>query len=284
MTTHRSRRQRDRVVPTLEALEDRSLLSCTVFQNAGILTIAGDNLTNAVKVSDNGTYGFGAIKVQCDGMTKISTMPIHEIRVMTLGGTDRVSYTLTGPLIALGQRMVRVNLGAGNDSFQASFANPLTGAGSDLLAGSTFQLNVAGGLGNDNLAVDATHDVDVQAGAKFGVQLYGNDGISLFPDLGADSLSIAHHGEVDGWIGFGANGEAGNDPLVSIVAMVDPGSTGHLDLRVNGGVGADPNLRLFVFNRPPACTLNALLDGGLDAQPDVAFVGGDPAIQVVHIP
>ena len=98
------------------------------------------------------------------------------------------------------------------------------------------------------------------------------------------SPSIAHQGEIDGSVGLGAHGEAGNDPLVSVVANLDGLSTGTLGIRVNGGVGADPNLRLFVFNRPPTCSLNALLDGGQDAQPDVAFVGGDPAIQVINIP
>jgi hypothetical protein len=280
MKTRLSRPKRARVVPTLEALEERSLLACSVVQSAGILTITGDNLSNSVKISDNGTYGFGAVKVQCGAMTKISTMPIREIRVSTGGGNDKVSYTLTGPLVAFGRRMVRVNLGDGDDQFLGSFANPLTGAGSDLLAGSTFQLNVAGARGNDTLKVDATHDVDVQAGARFGVQLYGN-GIPFLPDLGADGLEIQHHGEVDGLISFGAHGEAGNDPFVRTVAMVDAGSTGQLGILVEGGTGADTDLHLWVFNRPATCALNALLDGG--PQIDTGFAAGDPAIQVVNM-
>src|SRR5262245_33371896 len=86
--------------PRLEALEDRSLLSCTVSISGSVLKIEGDGGANSVRITDNGTGAAGNIVVKCDGTTTNVGPAITEIRVNTKGGNDSVRYDLSNDLLA----------------------------------------------------------------------------------------------------------------------------------------------------------------------------------------
>src|SRR5262249_25373218 len=178
-----------RILPRVEALEDRRVLSCTVGVNNGVMTITGDNGANTVKMDQ---IFLGIVKVQADGVTT-NASGIKEIRINTLGGNDTVKYNLNSPLpflpnlpmVQTGAQTIKVNLGAGNDKFQTTMCPQHLKAG----AGLTF--DVFGGTGNDNLAVDmVSHPVAVDAGAQVSVKLDGS--------FGSDTVLATYKAELDG--------------------------------------------------------------------------------------
>jgi hypothetical protein len=247
--------------------------ACIVTQVGDVISVKGDNLANSVRITDSGTGAVGAVKVQADATFFASTGLVRTIRVDALAGNDTVTYNLVGNLLAGQTRLVSVVLGDGNDGFGGSLINPASGLGSDLSSNSALQINVFGGKGNDFMNMDATHGADVRQGARFGVQLLGEDG--------TDTILAHYRGDLDGQLAWVSDGGLGMDCLIRTEAIAEVGSTGKAFLRVLGGDGNDFGLGLLV-SRPSTCALDATLDGG--AGFDVGAVGGDPAIVMVNVP
>src|SRR5206468_12052960 len=64
------RTHRHKVLPRVEALEDRWVPACTVTVSpTGGMTITGDAGDNQIAVFDNGSAGNGNVSVVCDGVT-----------------------------------------------------------------------------------------------------------------------------------------------------------------------------------------------------------------------
>jgi hypothetical protein len=225
MQRHTTRGRVARFLPRLEALEDRSLLSCTVSVNSGILTITGDSGPNKVTITDKGTGAPGNIMVVCDSVPTNVMPAIKGIKVLTLDGIDSVRYQLAGNLQAGVAQNVLVNLGSGNDNFVSFFSAP-----GGLLNNSSLGLNVKGGAGQDTLHVRYTTDVDIRSGATLSVNLDGGED--------ADSIFLGYQGELDGKLTLNADGGAAND-MVQADLTLDCGSTGGDLSRVRGGLNAD---------------------------------------------
>src|SRR5687768_6617228 len=121
-----------------------------------------------VQIRDNGA---GVVSGFATGHGGFAFTGIRNIRVLTNGGNDQVSYTLYGNLLPGQQRNLSVDLGPshiwyGADQFVANLYNPATGVGADLLPGSSLNINAFGGDGRDVMFVNAFRDTDVYAHAK----------------------------------------------------------------------------------------------------------------------
>jgi hypothetical protein len=270
MNLFRSRSIRSRgksFSPRLESLEDRNLLSCFVAWSTPTLTVLGDNGSNQVAITDNGTAGPGSIKVQCDGNTQVIPVPITAIRVSTQGGNDAVQYTLTSGLLPGVSRSVSVDLGAGSNTFHSYF-------GGDLGAKSNLQLNIYGGADNDFLLATALKGFRINPGAMLYVHMDGG--------AGSDYIRMDYDTKLDGVFGLDLNGGAGNDTVAANIT-IDPGSTGLLSslthpATVSGGADND-DVTFNVMNNGMA-TVQGLLDGGLGM--DIGH--HTPNIPMINVP
>src|SRR5262245_5312146 len=74
--------------PRVERLDSRDCPSCTVFQRAEILTIAGDRLDNQVEIVASGD---GSVRVTCDGSVRPVFTGVTQIDLKTAGGNDKVT-------------------------------------------------------------------------------------------------------------------------------------------------------------------------------------------------
>ncbi len=258
------RRLRARLAPCLESLEGRRLLSGN---NAGQVTISeglsqgtptllvlGTNKADVINITDNGSGAAGNITVTLgNGGVYTSKSAVTEIEVMGMGGNDQVSYTLTGPLVA--ERIVLVDLGAGNDQFTANIngaVDNMSGldleaygdAGNDVMTinqsgeilEGTFIPYLDGGSGNDTLTYNGTGPVN--GGATLNPALAG--------DAGNDTITSDYSGTIDGTYVYNLtiDGGSGNDNIADDI-FVGPGSTGVVGSNatspavVNGGSGND---------------------------------------------
>jgi hypothetical protein len=235
---------------SVQALEHREVPACLITQpTPDTVVITGNAASDAVLINDNGA---GTITGFATGAGAFSFAGIKNIQVNTEDGSDRVVYNLTRNMLPNQQRVVTVGLGnTGNDSFTANLFNPATGVGSDLLAGSSLVIGVQAGAGDDQLTINAQHDVDVAAGARLKMILMGQDG--------NDVIRGYYHGENDGAVSIrDFDGGAGRD-IVRGLLQEDVGSTGVNAGIVHGGDG-DDQLALFLLTQSPP--IQGLLDGG----------------------
>src|SRR5262249_47220557 len=99
---------RNRFLPGLEVLEDRSVPSTVSFNAAtATLTVTGTAGKDAIVITDDGTNNAVAVKVTSNGHTLFTSGPtagvdqVHTINVNTLGGNnDSVRYNLIGNMVA----------------------------------------------------------------------------------------------------------------------------------------------------------------------------------------
>jgi hypothetical protein len=298
---------RNRFLPGLEALEDRSVPSTITFNAAtATLTVTGTAGKDAIVVSDDGTNDAGAVKVTSNGHTLFTSGPtagvnqVHTIRVDTRGGDhDSVVYDLTGDMVA-NNRSLAVTFGAGKgDTFAANVNGNLVnsflllqatgGSGGDKLAGTvTGSLNGAsflgllfkGGTGKDQISVNATNSVNIGPLAQLTVEADGG--------AGDDVINVNYEGQLQGAFFLDAAGSAGNDRVSAKVTLdglsngllfgpVSPNS-GKAAAQVDGGGGND---RLsFEVDLSGAVPLKAAsaaeTDGGagVDACHKVGFITG----------
>jgi hypothetical protein len=243
-------RKTNRTRLSVHPLEGREVPACVVaLGGPDTLVVTGDGAADAVVLNDNGA---GTITGFATGAGAFAFNGIKTIQVNTEGGSDRVVYNLTRNLLPNQQRVLTIGLGnTGNDSFTANLFNPRTGVGSDLMAGSSLVMGVFGGAGDDHLTINAQHDVDVAAGARLKMILFGQDG--------NDVIRGYYHGENDGAVAIrDFDGGAGRD-IVRGLLQEDAGSTGVNAGIVHGGDG-DDQLALFLLTQSPP--IEGLLDGG----------------------
>jgi Ca2+-binding RTX toxin-like protein len=247
---------------SVQRLDDREVPACLISQpTPDTLVVTGDGASDAVVINDNGA---GSVWGTATGAGQFSFSGIKNIQVNTEGGNDRVVYNLIRNMLPNQQRVVTVGLGnTGNDAFTANLFNPATGVGSDLMAGSSLIMGVFGGAGDDRLAINADHDVDVAAGARLKMVLFGQDG--------NDIITGYYHGENDGAVSIrDFDGGAGDD-IVRGYLKEDLGSTGANAGIVHGGDGND-QLALFLLTQNPP--IEGLIDGG---------AGSDTAIHTANV-
>jgi hypothetical protein len=184
-------RRRHRLAPAVESLEGRQLLTAHALTQVGVsegnsngmptLLIMGTNKSDIINITDNGSGAAGNVTVTLgSGATYTSRTAISEIEVVSRAGTDQVSYTLTGELVA--PQTVLVYLGSGKDSFVANvngaINNPAgldleayAGAGTDAMTinqsgqikQGTFIPFFAGGPGTDTMTYNGTGPINGNA-------------------------------------------------------------------------------------------------------------------------
>jgi hypothetical protein len=290
-------------VPALEALEERAVPTCFLSQLGATLNILGSNRADQVAINDNGA---GSVVVRCDqDPIPRPFLGINAINVRMLAGPDLVTYQLTGSVA--GNHTVRVDLGAGRDTFNA-FLNGndpaaltlnqhavLTGSsldfnlfgrqGNDImsvdLSGGFTISNLArlgirmdGGIGNDLLAVNATHGTNnlfslgltqgtnLATGGLFDVRLLGGPGI--------DRTVFGYEGDLNGTLQLNTDGGLDPDITVANIDATTP-SRGTVRARVRGGKAHD-NLTLNIrqpagvcLSLPCGLLIDALIDGGAES-------------------
>jgi hypothetical protein len=296
---------RNRFVPSLEHLEDRSVPSTFTFDGAtAALTVTGTSAKDVIVISDDGTNNAGAVTVTSKGATLFTSGPVagvnqvHSIKVDTRGGNkDSVLYTLTGDMVA-NNRSVSATFGAGKgDTFTANINGNLVNSfllvqvtggngGDKITATATGSLNGAsflgfifkGGTGKDQISIDATNSVNIGPLAQLTVSVDGG--------AGNDVIDVNYEGQMQGAFFLNAAGGAGND-RVNVTVTLDGLSngllfgpvsphTGKAAAQVDGGGGRDT----LSFEVDLSGTLKAAsaaeIDGGagVDACHAVGFITG----------
>lgn len=269
------RRARRHVTPRLEPLEDRTVPTTVVTQSGPVLTITGTAGRDIVHLIDRGG---GTIAVQLERDPALQVFNgVNTVSAKTLAGGDTVTYDLApafgGPFILStgvnDNLTVNVDLGAGADTFQASFNR------NDLAFDSLLGINVRGRDGNDRLTVDATGGVDVANQARLAINLNG--------DKGNDTLTTDYEGFVNGELDLTGSGGDGRDRVIERYTVPST-AIGKLVARANGNAGSD-GLRMEVAQplvegtalTPQPLRLDALIDGGPSrdrgvATPNVAII------------
>lgn len=147
------RRPRYRIVPRIDSLEGRQLLSATTSLDHGILTIRGDRTNDVITVSENRG------RVEVHGTTRrgaavsFAARDVHRIVFVGDAGDDRFTDNTSIPATAFG--------GAGNDRLVGGGGrDDLRGdAGNDVLSGRSGNDHLNGGLGDDRLFGDDGNDL-----------------------------------------------------------------------------------------------------------------------------
>jgi hypothetical protein len=269
-----SLRQPRRFRPSVEALEDRQVMSCTITlqptsPTTFTLVVRGaPNHKNNITINDDGTAGSTAIQVICDNTVvgTLSGAAIDTIDVSLVGNTkpDKVTYNLTGPTQTTTRYMV-AHLGNGGDTFIANLN------ASSVSPGVQQSAQAFGGSGNDTLKVNANKGTVYGALAQIIVVLEGG--------AGNDDISFNFSGSaLPPWVDLLLllDGGPGNDTVSANLSLNSPGfhvtgndspfatPPGGRAAQVNGGAGND-TLRFVILGNPPSPTPTpsfALVDGG----------------------
>ena len=220
-----------RWTPRLDCLDGRVLPSVTITETDGVLVVRGDQYSNIIEITDDGTADAGAVVVDADGEIYESVGLITKVRVIGWNGADSVNYSLTGDLVT--DRTLAVFLGNQDDTFEANLN------GWDIDAANLLVL-VYGGNGQDSLAFHGL-GTDVGADSSLTVRLLGGNGM--------DSLRVDYSGVLIGDATFRTFGGNGKDTVTANLTLPEPGtsetgettetSTGTLTARFCGGNGVD---------------------------------------------
>jgi hypothetical protein len=267
MSLQPSLSRRNRTLPRFEALESRQVLSATVQQVGGVLTVTGSDRPDLIQLNDNGS----TVRV-FDGITLKGTFAgVNLIDVNTKAGNDSVRYEVQGdiPLFPFGNRSVavrrnlRVDLGAGNDFFETEVVRTLrppqnVTTQSSLGLNSNLNVVVLGQSGFDNALFRAN---TIDAGAKLNFRFDGGlgaDGYNVIYGLpvaaqqantvvkltfngngGDDAAFVKVTGDLpsNAQTIIDLEGGTGNDSL--FVRYENGIEDGFISLLVNGGDGAD---------------------------------------------
>jgi hypothetical protein len=248
----RPRRRASTFRPSLETLEDRRVLSCTVSFSGTTLTITGDNTNNTVVINDNGanTPTFNgsttpisgvtadpgttlAVSVNCNGVTQnfpaagATNAQLTTVLINMGKKKDSVTYNLSAGLRQNASRNIAANLGAGNDTFSLNIGataipNPSFPSSPTILSGldqgSSLTLSANGGTGDDNLSVNATKAFDIGPNAAAVFNLLGG--------AGNDNIVVNVHASLSG-------------PFTSSSTGTTPARAGSLTVLEDGGAGND---------------------------------------------
>ena len=249
----------------LEPLNDRVVPAVVVEQVGGILYVTGDQRTNDIEITDDGTAtGVDVVgAVNEDGSDFTATEPVTQVVVNARAGHDEVTYRTTGNFVGT-DREVEVLLGNGHDTFTAELGHALD-------VDSSFTLKVLGGNGKDTLTVDSTGAVDgdlhVWLEGQNGVDAVGFTGtgavsgeldVVLEGGNGKDDVTFDYTGELTGSLKVAADGGNGMDNVDVNVAATET-STGTVWAEVLGWNGKDT---LNVSVEGVGLTVDATVDGG----------------------
>jgi len=239
---------KNKFAPSVEALDQRAMMSCTVAASLGHLTVTGDSGNDQVTIRDNGR---GMVTVAATGAATQTFSGIHHITVNTEDGDDNVTYTMHGNLVTT--QYVLVGLGStycvnggGNDTFRATLLN-----GIDILNGGRLDIIADGGGGDDFLSVTAI-GVDVQQGGILKSQLAGG--------TGRDTLQQYFNGLDNGAVVMRSHGGDEHDNIWQSMTFA-AGSVGQTAGWVTGGDG-DDSLSLFMNTQAGMFIAQADLIGG----------------------
>ncbi len=218
--------------PVIEALEAREVPAA--FRMAGdVLTITGNRNANVIEITDDGTKAAGNVTVNMDGVAYVAPRAVKKIVVRAGSGDDQVTYRLSGDVncgcgpaltatqLAKRGRTVTVELGQGNDRFEADLGGHAVVT--------RLALSVYGGAGDDGLAVHALGS-GVSARGLFAANLYG--------DAGNDAIDAQFSGRADGTLFVNQDGGNGGDELTGNVTA-DAGSEGGGAWQLMAGTGDD---------------------------------------------
>jgi hypothetical protein len=263
-------------VPSLEALEDRCVPSCTVRLRGDILTIRGDGSPHTIRILDNGTAKAGNVTIRCDGRLVTAKGAVRVVMLRTLAGGDRIDYSLTGNLGSGIQRVLDVSAGKGGNTFRFDLEGALLprsslalrysgGTGVDRVAGTvreslqsqaTLLLDLHGGRGNDRINVDAAGS-SVGFAAALVVNADGSGG--------NDRIGVNFVGPDQGVILARLAGDHGNDQVAADFTITNVGGQFRpvLSAQVTGRHGRD-FLSLTVHRTDPKSPLllNPTIEGG----------------------
>jgi hypothetical protein len=268
MSLHSLRQRRRRPVgftPRVESLEDRCVPTCTAIQFGSTLNVTGTVRADTIQIGDDGV---GEISLLCDGdQTPRLFNGIVQVNVRTLAGKDLVHYDLLGSVSSL--HGLSVNFGGGNDRFLA-FLN-----GKTLLSGADYRINVQGGRGNDNYAVNVGLDPNTQLVARLSQGLVippfvpflpgGLSGgttpvvdiaqnaifrLNLAGGRGNDTINVNYEGIIAGNAGGPAN------------PFVPASNPGTLQVSIRGGKGKDVFVTHILADATSAGRVRATEQGG----------------------
>lgn len=173
----------------LEDLEAREVPAAQVAVVGHTLIVTGDDKADTVAIQDNGQ---GTLTVDAGGKQTVAR-DIHHVAILTGGGDDKVTYTLTGALKSA--RHVVALLGTGADTgtfdFKAGVAD-----------GGRLSLNLNGGIGADKLKVDVG-----------GVAKGGSAEFVVRGGPGKDGVYFHSAGDVGGRLVGTVHGDGGDDAL-----------------------------------------------------------------------
>lgn len=257
-----------------EVLEERCLLSCTATieqtsnPDAGAmvqtLVVTGDDQANDIEIQDEAGAG---VTAKCDGQTLIEGALADRVEINSLGGSDTINYQLTSgpnsPTDAPIHRQIAIDSGAGDDlvtiqhsagSFFDLFADVNLGDGDDEFDAAysgvtdvnapspagmrTLQLQVQGGAGADTLRVTVGSSDQVPAGTQLPA-VQSSLGIHFDGGLAADRFfgvfqNVALNGPVslqmlagDGEGGDQFHTEFRNVAVHAAVSLSEAGVNGH---------------------------------------------------------
>jgi hypothetical protein len=143
-----------RFVPRLECFDERALPSVSYVLSGATLFVHGDAAANTITINDNGS-ATGVSVTSSDGNNWAAGTAISSVFVDSQGGDDTVVYNLNVPDVN-GQhapmtvnRLVDVDLGAGNDSYTANISGQSLGQTVNL------DLSAHGHGGKDSMILNA---------------------------------------------------------------------------------------------------------------------------------
>lgn len=266
---------KNRFQPHLEALEDRQVPAVmfnafNIWQKGATLFMQGTNSADYANIID---LGNGTFSVEQYNKPIVQYSGVNNIRIRAHGGDDVVNYSVDNKMMGTPKIRVDVDLGSGNDSFDADINgyDTLTAAAAAPMAPCEYEFNVDGGSGKDDIYLGFL--ADLHSGDRLRVRLNGQSGddnvqfryggsnyggkihADVFGGSGNDNVSAylgstSSHGYNAGSIQVDVGGESGNDNVFFGFESYGSGSgtgldgytyenAGELKVRMRGGSGND---------------------------------------------
>jgi hypothetical protein len=203
-----------RVLPNIEALEDRTCLSTLSLTNH-VLTLTGDNNADTFTIKDAGNGNVTASIQGAGGTKSINATGVSSIVVNSGNGKDAINYSLTNTMTTA--RSIAVNLGSGQDTVNLDFSR---GVSSTALT-----VNVKDGTGNDSVT------------AKFGAIHNTNLTVNATQGKAIDQFMASFNGAISGTARVSVNetGATGYDGT-SVSLLSDIASTAQVNVNTVGGI------------------------------------------------
>jgi hypothetical protein len=269
------RGRKDRFLPCVEPLEDRSLLAVNFFVFNTTLVVVAPTVHTPVntniRIIDNGTTNPNDVVAFAGPFVFFPAVYINTVILLPGPGNDNIIYNMTGPLN--GNRLVFTNLSSGTDTFAATLAGEAAGAnltmttlGAPLKGGDSIL-----GLVNGNLQANANltwNAFTVLGNSNLGFSMAGSIaagaglGVNQFGATGTNQVRTTYIGQMNGLMSMFENGGPKNDNLFADLEFVS-GSTGTLMPGAMLGQGGN-NVLTYIVHNPShsAIIYNQILDGG----------------------